>query len=175
MPFALELFFDPSTDREVREAWRSLAKVSGSHYLEQNGVRPHVALAVFEATSEKVFHGWRKILSAADGVCALEEEGRGSFPAGISFVRLRRTPSLMALHQRVMDFCDHASLQVSPHYRTDTWVSHCTLAQNFPAWRINEVDCASNELRFSCSWTIASVGIVRFPPSAVIDEEEIGF
>ncbi len=27
MPFALELFFDPSTDREVREAWRSLAKV----------------------------------------------------------------------------------------------------------------------------------------------------
>ena len=173
MPFALELFFDSNTNREVREVWRSLAKVSGSHYLEQNGVRPHVALAVIEATSGTAFHGWREIISAANVPSALEEEGKGSFPGCISFVRFRRTPSLMALHQRVMDFCDHASLQVNSHYRTSTWVPHCTLAQNFPAERIAEIDFASNEFRFSCSWSIASVGIVRFPPSAVVDEERL--
>jgi len=173
MPFAFELFFDAGTDREMREAWRSLAKVSGSHYLEQNGVRPHVALVVFEAPSERAFRGWRKIFSATHVPFALEEEGRGSFPAGVSFVRFRRSTSLLALHQRLLEFCDRASLQVSTHYGAETWVPHCTLAQNFPSERSREIEYATNKLRFSCTWIIASVGIVRFPPSVVIDEEKM--
>ena len=171
MPYAFELFFDADTDREVRQAWRSLAEVSGSRYLEENCVRPHVALAVIEAASEQMFQGWRTIFSAMDTSFALEEDGKGSFPAGVAFVRFRRSISLLAMHQRLMEFCGHSSLQVSAHYRTQTWVPHCTLAQNFTPERMREIECAANELQFSCPWTIASVGIVRFPPSVVIDEE----
>ena len=171
MPYAFELFFDADTDREVRQAWRSLAEVSGSRYLEENCVRPHVALAVIEAASEEMFQDWRTILSAMDAPFALEVEGRGSFSAGVSFVRFRRSIPLLTMHQQLMEFCDHASLQVSAHYRTQTWVPHCTLAQKFTLDRMHRIECAANELRFSCPWTIASIGIVHFPPSVVVDEE----
>lgn len=174
MPFAFELFFDADTDRDVRKAWSAIAEVSGSQFLNQNGVRPHVALAVVDSPSEEAFHGWSEILAPADAPLVIEEDGRGSFPTGVSFVRFRRTKPLLALHRRLIEFCDRASLQVARHYHADAWVPHCTLAQGYPVERISAVEGFARELRFSCSWTVSSVGLARFPPTVIIDEEKQG-
>ncbi len=174
MPFAFELFFDAQTEREVRQAWHTLAPISDSPYLIQNAVRPHVALAVVEASSATVFDGWREVISDLRAPLRLETDGFGSFPTGVSFLRFRRTASLLSLHQRVMAFCDRSLLPASPHYRPATWVPHCTLAQGFSPERIPTVASAMADLRLSCTWTITSAGIVRFPPTVLTDEEKIG-
>ena len=49
MHFSIELFFDRETSEAVQHAWRTLAEVSGSDYLLEHGVYPHLALSVFEA------------------------------------------------------------------------------------------------------------------------------
>jgi len=49
MPFAVEMYFDPATEAEIRALWNSLAQAGVSSRLPDSGSRPHISLAVFQS------------------------------------------------------------------------------------------------------------------------------
>jgi len=117
MPYALELFFDEQTDRAVRSVWRVLAAPGGSDYLEKNGVRPHLALAVFEAASPGLFSDWPQVARYLQPGLALAPDGLGSFAQGVVFVRFAPAGALETLHREALRYLQTRQLTASDHYR----------------------------------------------------------
>jgi hypothetical protein len=174
MPYALELFFDLATEKEVRRVWRSIATRSGSSYLEENAVKPHVALIVFDAPLNNAFADWRQILKSVEGVFALREIGRRVFDAGVAFVEFEKSPVLSRLHDAALGFATSASLRVAALYDHNQWIPHCTLAQKVSPRNIATLQAIQMDYPLECSWTIASAGVVTFPPTVILDEQKIG-
>ena len=48
MPFVGELYFDPSTEERIREAWKALDEAGISDSMPKGGYRPHISLGVCE-------------------------------------------------------------------------------------------------------------------------------
>ena len=48
MPFAVELYFDPSTEERIRGAWKAIDEAGISGSMPKGGYRPHVSLGVCE-------------------------------------------------------------------------------------------------------------------------------
>ncbi len=46
MPFVGELYFDPSTEKRIRDAWKALDEKGISDSMPKGGYRPHVSLGV---------------------------------------------------------------------------------------------------------------------------------
>jgi len=170
MPYALELFFDAQTDHAVRSAWRVLAASGGSNYLEKNGVRPHVALAVFDAASPEAFSDWHGVARHLPPGLTLAPEGLGSFAQGVAFVRFAADSPLKTLHREALRYLATKQLVVSDRYRAGRWVPHCTLAQNFTPERLTQVMAVVRTVDLAAPWTVTSLGLVRFPPTQILGE-----
>lgn len=170
MPFALELFWDERTDAEVRRVWHQLSEVTGVDYLLRNGVRPHVALAVFESKAGGL-SGWQEKVGKEAARFGLKPDGIGTFDNGVVFVRIRRDEKLEALHRACLGFCRDIGASVSPYYTPERWQPHCTLAQSLPQVSLEQAArIAAEELR-PCPWMVSAIGIVSFPPTALVEEK----
>jgi|HubBroStandDraft_2_1064218.scaffolds.fasta_scaffold195371_2 hypothetical protein len=169
MPYALELFFDSPTEHTVRSIWRVLAASSGSNYLEKNGVRPHAAVAVFDAASPELFSDWHQLAQYLPGL-TLAPDGLGSFAQGVAFVRFAPDGPLENLHHEALRYLETRQLTVSNHYRAGRWVPHCTLAQGFTPERMTQVMESARASDLNAPWTITSLGLVRFPPTQILGE-----
>jgi len=130
MPFALELALDPESAAAVRTAWRALA-VAGFPLMADLGANPHVSLAIWEEIDVTA-------MSAA-----VAELGRETAPLPIAFDRVAVFPTtgvvflapvpdaaLRDMQARCQRRLGAHGRQPWPHYAPDTWVPHCTLAQD---------------------------------------------
>jgi hypothetical protein len=169
MFFAIELFFDDETSGAIRRAWRVLKEVSGSDYMMENGVYPHVALAVFEADdvarAEKVLGQCGRMISFC-----LKPTGLDSFSGEIAVVFLGFAPDapLLSVHQAVAGSLNQAGLVVNPYYQREVWRPHCTLAMQFPASLTQKVITAATNLSWECPYRVESMALVSFPPTRLV-------
>lgn len=172
MPFALELFFDPWADGYIRSIWKDLQVISGSDYMQRNGVRPHVALAVFEIENVDRVSGWRKALGGFSGTLSLHPSEISHFASGVILVSFQENKELQALHRSSLDFLTSVGAHVSAYYEEHSWLPHCTLAQGVEKDRMHGAIAQARTMLMFSPWQVASVGIVQFPPTVTVDEQE---
>ncbi len=57
MPFVGELYFDPSTEERIREAWQALDEAGISDSMPKGGYRPHISFGICEHLSQRDWIG----------------------------------------------------------------------------------------------------------------------
>jgi 2'-5' RNA ligase len=130
MAHALELFFDPDSEAEIKRVWDRLeaAGLPSLATRTHRRHRPHVTLAVAERIEATRLQNGRDRLAATHLDVTLHSPAVFQ-RSGVLYLSVVPTLALLRLHQQV-----HAALQdslVAPWgaYSVGAWVPHCTLAQ----------------------------------------------
>jgi 2'-5' RNA ligase len=131
MAHALELFFDPAIEAEIRKTWAALeaAGLPSLATRSHRRHRPHVTLVVADRIETSQLDDARDRLSATHLDATLYSPAVFQ-RSGVLYLSVVPTMALLRLHQEV-----HAALRgsmVEPWhtYSVDAWVPHCTLAQD---------------------------------------------
>jgi 2'-5' RNA ligase len=135
MPFAVSVWFDETTDREIRALWRVMADEGVSRFLHDGPFRPHLTLALYEELEvSAVVAALRPLAEQQEGF-SIPLASIGVFPGaeGVVFLAATRTPLLDALHRRVHERL--ADFATGPHayYLPERWNPHCTIALGITA------------------------------------------
>lgn len=88
MPYSIELFFDDATAIAINTAWHTLAAVTESPYMVNNGVRPHIALAVLDSFDDRL-NQRLSTLAMETPYFSVAMSGIDSFPTDPNGAKLR--------------------------------------------------------------------------------------
>jgi 2'-5' RNA ligase len=161
MARAIELFFDRTTDTEIRRLWKVLddAGLPSLRTRTHRHHRPHVTLAVCDALDTRL-RGRIRDCFEPSSLPVLRLGSLGIFPGDERVLYLLATPTdeLLGLHDRVVGELAEDEVEVWEHYRRGRWVPHCTLAQELPDDRVGD---AVDLLRGWGPWDapVAGVGL----------------
>lgn len=159
MPYSIEVRFDPACEAAIIALWQQAAEFYGSDYMLVHGVIPHVALIVSEED-----------LSAVFAHCALRTTAVTfadlGFFAGGSIAHLAVDRALHDLQRACYHTARTLGLPIDPYYTPDTWIPHCTLAQQASRNVGVPLRCA-----VPCSATATSLILVRYPPTTLLSEK----
>jgi 2'-5' RNA ligase len=130
MAHALELFFDPDSEAEIKQVWNRLeaAGLPSLATRTHRRHRPHVTLVVAERIEAARLQDSRDLLAAKHLDVTLHSLAVFE-RSGVLYLSVVPTLALLRLHQQV-----HAALHdsmVTPWeaYSVGAWMPHCTLAQ----------------------------------------------
>jgi 2'-5' RNA ligase len=130
MAHALELFFDPGSEAEIKKVWDQLeaAGLPSLATRTHRRHRPHVTLAVAERIETS------RLQNVRDRVAATRLDMTLYSPAvfqrsGVLYLSVVPTMALLQLHREVYTALDGRLVSPWSTYSVDAWVPHCTLAQ----------------------------------------------
>jgi 2'-5' RNA ligase len=130
MAHALELFFDPSSEAEVKGVWAQLeaAGLPSLATRTHRRHRPHVTLAVAERIETA------RLEEARNRLAATHLDIKLYSPAvfqrkGVLYLSVVPTMALLRLHQEVHAALSDSLVKPWSPYSVGAWVPHCTLAQ----------------------------------------------
>jgi 2'-5' RNA ligase len=130
MAHALELFFDPDSEAEIKQVWDRLeaAGLPSLATRTHRRHRPHVTLVVAERIEAARLQDGRDRLAATHLDVTLHSPAVFQ-RSGVLYLSVVPTLELLSLHQQI-----HAALAdslIAPWgtYSVGGWVPHCTLAQ----------------------------------------------
>jgi 2'-5' RNA ligase len=127
MAYAVSLLFDGSLADAVAQHWMRLADANVSRSMPDLGYPPHVTLAVYDmlrtdvaaVALDRVFESASRMAVTLTGVATF---GTGS---GVLYAALDASPELQRLQAATVAAIGEVC---HPHYRTESWTPHCTLA-----------------------------------------------
>ncbi|MBN1347725.1 MAG: 2'-5' RNA ligase family protein [Phycisphaerae bacterium] len=171
MTYSIELLFDPATMEGIRLTWSKLADTSGSSYMVDNGVYPHVALAVFEADRlPPDLTVLLEQLAAALEPEALRPRGIGRFEVQepVVFIGFDTCSFLKQVHGRVQTVLDHFGIPNHEYYRSGEWVPHCSVAMKFPSSRLPATLEAAAHHGLTLPFRATEIGLIQHPPTRLL-------
>lgn len=165
MPYAVELFFDPASERRIRSIWKRLAGV-GITYLHESDSRPHVSLAVCDSIGiEPTIHLLNRIAGSTAGF-PITFASVGVFPGAepVVFFAPKVTVRLLEFQRAFLESFETVATHIWQHYSSPQWIPHCTLAAGCPTECLDEVleICRAETLPFTAE--VAEIGFVEFRP-----------
>ena len=129
MPFALELALDPDSAAVVLAGWRALA-AAGFPLMVELGANPHVSLAIWEEIDVAGMRAAVADLARETPVLPIVFDRIAVFSiTGVVFLAPVLDIALYDLQARCYGRLGAHGRRPWPHYAPDTWVPHCTLAQ----------------------------------------------
>lgn len=165
MPYAIELFFDSSTDAKIRGVWEDLAAI-GSSFMRDSGARPHVSLAVYDTLDISLARTLlnrfaSKVVPVSFTLASL---GMFTSPSIVVFLSPKVTKELLHLHSQFFSIFSSAGARCWHHYTPSHWIPHCTIAMDLEVCQLSSLYevCQKTELPFSGSF--AEIGLVEFRP-----------
>jgi 2'-5' RNA ligase len=177
MPYAIELFFDSATSQGIQSVWSKLAESSGSHYMIENGVYPHVALTVFDLTAFPTAALFEKLNEVASGLTAtaLSSTGVHYFPGQqpVVYMGLEKCAFLFDAHRHVVDVLDRLGISSHEYYRSDRWVPHCTLAMKFQAERLERTLEDARQLPTDKPFQAVELALIEFSPTKLVWRKQL--
>jgi len=131
MAHALELFFDPTTEGEVKWLWARLeaAGLPSLATRTHRRHRPHVTLVVADRIEPTRLDGVRDCLAPTHLDVTLYSPAVFQ-NSGVLYLSGVPTMALLRLHQEVHSALRGSLVKPWSTYAPDTWVPHCTLAQD---------------------------------------------
>ncbi|GLJ28315.1 hypothetical protein SUGI_0556540 [Cryptomeria japonica] len=164
--FAVELYFDPALENQVLKAWNVLARRQISTQLIEIEARPHITLFSSPILDPSKLQNIIKNFAAKQEPLALTLSAVGSFSTEENVLFLTPTPSLSILtfHSELCDLLKREGIEVSDIYQPDSWVPHCSVAQDVPRNRMAEAFCILRDLKLPISGHIFDIGLVEFSP-----------
>lgn len=169
MNFAVEMFFDPSSDERVREVWERIAKAGLPSRLLEFGSTPHVSLGVCAEIDPTAFAARLSAFAASEPrrPATLISLGTFSNRQGVVFFGLISTPELLALHARFDAMFDRAARGPWEYYRPGRWVPHCTLTTALDPAQVPAALAVCAEVTLPIQITLAEVALVENPSALV--------
>jgi 2'-5' RNA ligase len=129
MPFAVEMFFDESADKHVREVWNDLAQAKVNSFMIDGSYRPHVTLGVFEGyTSPRFENEFRAFSKRAALPIKLDCLGIFPRPEGVVYFGAVVTEQLLSLHGEFTKRFAGLVTGIRLYYLPENWIPHCSLA-----------------------------------------------
>jgi len=129
---ALELYFDPATERRIELLWNALAaaevptlrQLSGRH-------RPHLSLVSADVLDPDTTVDALAGLAVAAPL-ALSFQYVGQFVGRVLFLGPAPYPELLARQAAVWGRLRAAGIELSPLYAPGAWVPHATMSMRVP-------------------------------------------
>lgn len=175
MTLALELSFDTSSERRIRQLWVELSQLYPAPGILAIGGEPHVSLAVFRhgepAHINRVVSDLARRLSsfsvkfAAIGAFRTDE--------GVVFLALEPSSELRGAHARMMEVLGAENALVEAYYRPTAWLPHCTVAFNVPGGSMDAVIEACQRAHTPFEARIRRLSAVRYKPADIICSIEL--
>jgi 2'-5' RNA ligase len=177
MPFAIELFFEPSFDQEVRQVWAGVsAQAAVENWMARKGSRPHLALAVFEEGDLEGLLAVLKDLAAASKPFEVRLESFGSFAGqeGVLFLAPVVTRDLLAAHQACQARIQGLVKGSWAYYNVDRLVFHCTANMGLDPEGLGRALAAARTAALPIIGQVASIGLVEFPEVRFLGDVRLG-
>lgn len=136
MAYAVILYFDPQTEQAVSVLQHHLLEPGLFFGLQDAGIRPHVSLAGFADADRARLISTVQEYAAGLQPFAVKLDAIGIFPSDENVLFLSPVPAipLLTLHRELHDRLAKAQLVSSPYYLPGSWIPHCTLGLNVPAF-----------------------------------------
>ena len=163
MPFVVELYFDPSAEERIRNAWKAVDEAGISDSMPKGGYRPHVSLGVCNHLETNSLA--RELTTFAAGIAPF----RLSFPnigvfstsEGVVYLGATVTEQLLNVHTAFHEiFKKHAKKQ-REYYTVGRWVPHCTLAFGLSENQITEAVTVCRQIDLPVSTEVIGIGLVE--------------
>lgn len=130
MPFAVQLFFDSTSEAIIQNVRQEFAKNGAAGSLHDPASRPALSLAFYDELDVTACANKLKVFAEMSSPFALTFSSLGIFPAGAVFVFLAPTVNLQLLdrhayiHRLIEDIGTSSLANDAPGY----WIPRCILA-----------------------------------------------
>lgn len=168
MPFVVELYFDPSTEERIRDAWKALDEEGISASMIKGGYRPHVSLGVCDHLDSDTFKPELSTFAESIAPFPLSLSSIGIFPTseGVVFLGATVTEQLLNIHARFHEiFKKHVQKQ-REYYTVGQWVPHCTLAFGLSEHQIAETVTICRGIALPIAASVNKIGVVEVFPTS---------
>ncbi|WOK92053.1 hypothetical protein Cni_G00744 [Canna indica] len=172
--YAVELYFDPALENQVLKAWNVLARRQISTQLIEMAARPHLTLLSVPSLDPLRLHGALRALAARLDPLPLSLSSVGAFPSsydgnnskggGVLFLAPTPSAALLHLHSQLCEALRKEGVELPEDFRPDSWVPHCSVAQDVPRSRISDAFCILRDLKLPVSGYAMDIGLVEFSP-----------
>ncbi|KAG6490339.1 hypothetical protein ZIOFF_051629 [Zingiber officinale] len=173
--YAVELYFDPALENQVLKAWNVLARRQISTKLIEISARPHLTLLSVPSLDPLRLQLPIRTLAARLDPLPLSLSSVGAFPStspsdagkgggGVLFLAPTPSAALLHLHSQVCDALRKEGIEPPEEFRPDSWVPHCSVAQDVPRNRIADAFCILRDLKLPVSGYAMDIGLVEFSP-----------
>ena len=134
MSFVIELLFDPEGEAAIREVWQRIADAGYPSSQDARGYRPHLTLAVSDATEFDVAGCHPQLLDFARRwrpfPILLNHLGLFQTIDNVVFLGVVPSNNLLALHRASFELCQRLDRGWRGYYAPDKWTPHVTLSFN---------------------------------------------
>lgn len=168
MPFAVQLFFDATTDAAIRGIWRALADDDIAPYPHASANHPHLTVALYE----------RLALAESDIELASFAAEAPPFPIDLAYVGLFPpeheavifcapivTPHLLGMQAHLHTLLGSLAQGPDVRYVPASWVPHCSLATHCPPERLLDALAVCLRLSLPLHGRIAAIGVTQTSPA----------
>lgn len=168
MPFAVELYFDPSTEVSIRGAWTAIDEAGISASMPKGGYRPHVSLGVCNHLKSKAFE--KELSTFAESITPfrLSLSNIGIFPTseGVIFLGVTVTDQLLNIHRRFHKIFKKHAQEKREYYAVGRWTPHCTLAFGLSEEQIVEAVTICRQIALPILAKVKEIGVVKVSPTS---------
>jgi 2'-5' RNA ligase len=167
MGVAVEVYFDPASEQQVRQLQARLTSQGIPPILEQLGFRPHVSLAGFATTPPESIIPLVRAFAQSTQPFSITFSHVGVFPTaeGVVFLAPTLTHHLARLHHGFHQELAQAALVADRYYQPDRWVPHCTIATDLaPRQMATATQLLVQEFR-PLQAQCTTIGVISFRPA----------
>ena len=163
MPFVGELYFDPSTEERIREAWQALDEAGISDSMPKGGYRPHISLGICEHLELEAFAQELSNFAASLAPFRLSFPNIGIFSTseGVVYWGATATKQLLNLHTKFHEIFKKYAKEQREYYTVGQWVPHCTLAFGLSEDQIAEAVTVCRQIGLPVSTEVKEIGLVE--------------
>jgi 2'-5' RNA ligase len=175
MPFAIHLFFDPTTETTINQVWKNLAEPGIATYLYQSANRPHITLAIYQKLDLTACEQLLQSIAAESPSLPVNFQYVGVFPkTGAVFAGPTVTKNLLDLHHKIHETVQPISAEPNPYYLPGQWIPHCGLAIELAPELIKPAFEISLKLPLPLAGKITEIGCTEQPPVKHLFGFELG-
>ena len=168
MPFVIELYFDPSTEAGIRDAWKAIDEAGISDSMLESDYRPHVSLGVCDLLETDSLAQELSTFAASVAPFRLSFSNIGIFSTseGVVFLGVTVTEELLNIHTAFHEIFKKYAQEQREYYTVGRWVPHCTLAFGLSEHQIAEAVTICQQITLPISTEIKEIGLVEVSPTS---------
>ena len=166
MPFVVELYFDATTEAQIRDAWKAIDEAGISDSMPKGGYRPHISLAVSNRLELNTFTQELSTFATSVAPFRLSFPNIGIFSTseGVIYLGATVTEQLLDIHERFHKIFKKYAQEQREYYTVGRWVPHCTLAFGLSEHQIAEAVTVCRQISLPVSTEVKQIGVVEISP-----------
>ena len=167
MPFAVQLFFDSTSEAIIRNAREELAKGGVSFSTHCGAVRPSLSLALYDELDISACVGKLKVFAEMFSPFALTFSCLGIFPGEKAVVYLAPNVNqkLLDIHAYIHQLLKESGRSSSMDYVPGYWIPHCALALDIDSKLTARAIEIGLSMPFSMHCQVEEIGVVECWPA----------